>query len=253
MGQIIVYVDQGVDGAALKHTLKSLQQEIDPQRHAIRRMDAAAIKSEPWEKETTLLIIPGGRDVYYHSSLAPEGTLKIRNFVSSGGHYLGLCAGAYFASDFIEFEKGGYLEVLGKRNLEFYPGKAIGPAYGLNKYSYENEKGAEAALISWKEGQCFAYYNGGCYFEGAHNYPDVEVLSTYDHLDGKPAAIVSCKFGKGRAFLSGVHIEYSSHFLSRGSPFLENIAPILHESEEKRRAVFRDLLERMSIQLKKNR
>lgn len=106
MQQIIVYVDRGVDGVALKHTVKSLQQEVDPAKHAIRRMDAKELKSSKWESETALLVIPGGRDIYYHEALDGEGTWKIRHFVEQGGAYLGICAGAYFGASAIEFERG---------------------------------------------------------------------------------------------------------------------------------------------------
>lgn len=249
MSQIIIYVDEGVGGVALKHTVKSLQQEVDLNHHTLVRMDAKALKKESWEKDTALLVVPGGRDVYYHSALHPEGTWKIRNFVANGGSYLGLCAGAYFACDFIEFEKGGHLEVCAKRNLEFFPGKAIGPAYGMNKYCYETEKGAEAALISFKDEECFTYFNGGCFFEGAEKFSHVDVWATYEHLVNKPAAIVYCPFEKGRAILSGVHIEYSSKFLIPNNPQIEKIYPTLKETEEKRRALFREMLKSLSVTL----
>ena len=46
-----------------------------------------------------------------------------QEFVENGGSYLGICAGAYFACDYIEFDKNGPLEVVGPRDLKFYPGK----------------------------------------------------------------------------------------------------------------------------------
>lgn len=249
MSKIIIYVDEGVGGVALKHVVKALSHEVDLTRHTLVRMDAKALIKESWEKETTLLVVPGGRDVYYQSALHPEGTWKIRNFVANGGSYLGLCAGAYFACNFIEFEKGGHLEVCGKRHLEFFPGKAIGPAYGLNKYCYETEKGAEAALISFKGEECFTYFNGGCFFEGVERFSHVDVWATYEHIAGKPAAIVYCPFEKGRAILSGVHIEYSSKSLSPGNAQIESIYPALQETEEKRRTLFREMLKALSVNL----
>jgi glutamine amidotransferase-like uncharacterized protein len=245
MGDIVVYADQGVDGGALKHVIKSLQMEVNVERHPIKRKDAKALLSEPWEKTTSLLVIPGGRDVYYQKALAGEGTTRIRQFVADGGSYLGLCAGAYFGCNAIEFEKGGQLEVCAKRELAFYPGLAKGPAYGPNKYSYENERGVEAAPILWEGKECFTYFNGGCFFEGAEKCDGVQVLSSYANLAGQPPAILSCPFGKGLAILTGVHLEYSIKYLNAQSPFIAKIFPLLEKSEAQRRIIFATLLDRL--------
>jgi glutamine amidotransferase-like uncharacterized protein len=250
MQQVVIYVDQGVDGVALKQTVKSLQMELDPEKYNIRRMEACKLKEEGWEDRTAAIIIPGGRDVYYHSALGQEGSEKIKKYVQQGGAYLGLCAGAYFASEEIEFEKGGRHEVCAKRTLCFYPGTARGPAYGLNKYSYEDSRGAEAALISWKHDTVFSYFNGGCLFEEPEKHSNVSILSRYMNLEGQPAAVVSCEHGKGRAILSGTHLEYSIDCLSDTDPYLGRIYSQLHSSEEKRREVFRDVLSRLGLFLK---
>lgn len=250
MQQIIVYVDQGVDGAGLKNTVKSLQAEVDLERHRIVRMDAKMLKSASWEADTCLIVIPGGRDVYYHEALDPEGTLKIRRFVEEGGSYLGICAGAYFAASAIEFEKGGSYEVCEERSLRFFPGIAEGSAYGKNKYRYDSLQGVEAASLTWKEQEPFyAYFHGGCRFLEAEKYENVEILGTYSDLENSPAAIVLCQVGKGKAALTGVHLEYSAPYLYRFNPYLEPIYPLLQQGEESRRASFRLLLESVNVNL----
>lgn len=65
----------------------------------------------------------GGYDLGFLSALGNEGIRLIREYVHSGGNYLGMCAGAYFACNYIEFDKDGPLEVVGNRDLRFYPGK----------------------------------------------------------------------------------------------------------------------------------
>lgn len=249
MGQIVIYVDQGVSGVSLRHTVKSLQKEVDLKKHPLKRMEASALKTTDWEKETSLLIVPGGRDVFYNQSLQGQGSEKISRFIREGGAYLGLCAGAYFAAHSIEFEKGGPFEVCAKRDLEFYPGLAKGSAYGSNKYCSDSEAGAEAALVSWKQSPGFVYFNGGCVFVDAHQYPNVEVLATYCDLKDDPAAIVSCTYGKGRALLSGVHVEWDSSLLNRESPHLKKLIPSLEKGNARRRELFRDMLTRLNINL----
>lgn len=253
MRDIVVYVDHGVSGESLRQVVKSFQKEIDPNFHTLKRKDARQIISEAWEKETALLVIPGGRDVFYHSALDGIGTHKIRKFIENGGSYLGLCAGAYFASGEIEFEKGGRLEVCAKRSMQLYPGLAVGPAYGPGKYSYEEgytDQGLEAAHISWEDEECFAYFNGGCYFDSPERYDNVQILSSYLNLEERLAAIIECKIGKGKALLSGVHIEFNPAYIKRGSRFTERVLPLLESAENKRRAIFRKVLKRLNVNLK---
>lgn len=250
MKTIVIYSDKGVDGGALKQLVRSLQQEVDPERCALKRMDARSLLEQPWEEKAILLVVPGGRDVFYHASLDGAGTDRIRNFVQNGGNYLGICAGAYFACGAIEFEKGGAMEVCASRSLKLFPGTAKGPAYGPNKYSYENAKGVEAAKISSEWGDCHTYFNGGCLFDANDHFPSIQTLSHYLDLPGKPAAALEIEWGKGRAILSGVHIEYSPRLLYREDPYLTKIIPLLEKSEPLRRTIFRSHLQKLGVPLR---
>lgn len=72
--------------------------------------------------ETALFVIGGGYDLGLINSLGAAGMGNIKRYVQSGGSYLGICSGAYFACDRIEFDKDGPLEVVGDRFLKFFPG-----------------------------------------------------------------------------------------------------------------------------------
>lgn len=156
----------------------------------------------------SLFIMPGGRDRPYHAALKGPANEKIRAFVENGGVYLGICAGAYYACRRIEFDLGFPLEVCEERELGFFPGKAIGPAYGNGTFEYKSEKGARLANIGTdgtERSPLKMYYNGGCTFEG--DYPHVRILARYLDLPHHPPAIIECSVGKGKAILSGVHLE----------------------------------------------
>ena len=75
-----------------------------------------------WQDNCAALVLGGGYDKGFVQSLGQDGADMIRSFVLQGGAYIGICAGAYFACDHIEFEKGSNLEVCGDRPLKFYPG-----------------------------------------------------------------------------------------------------------------------------------
>lgn len=245
--KVLIYADQGVDGGALKQLIRSLKQELDPGAYVLQRVDAQMLISKSWEESAALLIIPGGRDIYYHASLDGAGTDKVRRYVKNGGRYLGICAGAYFACQAIEFEKGGSLEVCAERSLRFFPGVARGPAYGPNKYSYEDARGVEAAPVTWEGENCPIYFNGGCLFDGHELHPHVHPISRYSDLAGLPAAMLDIPVGRGRAILSGVHIEYQPCYLNPADPYLKRLIPIFEEAEPKRRQVFRSLLSRLGL------
>ncbi len=241
MRTVIVYSGEGASNECVEQARNNI---IGIMRgSSVITIDAKTLINGGWQEKTSLFIMPGGRDLFYHRDLSPYGTRLVRDFVEGGGTYLGLCAGAYFASAYIEFELGGELEVCGKRDLAFFSGKAIGPAYGLGQFRYENEGGARAARILWKDcSRNLAYFNGGCFFELSENHQNVDVLARYDDLPGQPAAIIACKIGKGKAILSGVHLEFSPREFALNSAKSRQIYADLLKGDALRIEAFKKML-----------
>lgn len=198
----------------------SLRRLLSP-NYAIIPVSESVILKEPWAPTCALLVIPGGADLGYCRVLNGEGNRRIGEFVRRGGAYLGLCAGGYYGSSKCEFEIGNKpLEVIGSRELGFYPGTCRGGAF--KGFEYRSEKGARAAVLKVATGalknglpETFSsYYNGGGVFVdvGKVTGRKVEVLASYaedldvDGGDGK-AALVLCHIGDGKALLSGPHPE----------------------------------------------
>lgn len=151
------------------------------------------------------------------------GNRAIAQFVRRGGAYLGFCAGGYYASRQCEFGVGEpRLEVIGSRELGFFPGTCRGGAF--KGFAYHGENGARAAQVLVHK-RAFAtagvvpdefhcYHNGGGVFvdAGAMAANGVEVLASYGEdidVDGGQgsAAVVYCKVGEGAALLTGIHPE----------------------------------------------
>lgn len=162
-----------------------------------------------------MLILPGGRDIPYHRALRGLGNEKVRRFVEEGGTYLGICAGAYYGAEEVVFDQGFPLEVCQKRELRFFEGKAIGPIFGGGTFCYKSQKGARLVKIQGEKEPFYAYYNGGCRFEGDLSH--ARVLGVYLDLPGSFPAIIEVPIGKGRAILSGVHLEKGLIFSGHGS------------------------------------
>lgn len=235
--KVALYAGVGVSPFSLQQTRHALEEQLPTS--SLFFVDETYFYGKGWEKGTDLLVFPGGRDLLYQKKLQGHANERIRNYVAQGGRYLGICAGAYYASSAIEFEKGGELEVIGSRELSFFPGKAVGPALGAGFFRYESSQGARAAQVHCNEGQeHFLYYNGGCYFEDAHSQSLTQVIATYG--DTKKPAMILCH---GRALLSGVHFEYNAHALDSTDPHLQALLPYLKQGEAKRKALLRRCLD----------
>lgn len=211
MKTVLIYNDRGVSLESYHETLKMCQR-FNLNNHLVIKTVSAhfLIQEKNWEESANLLIIPGGRETPYYEDLHQKGYQRIKKFVALGGHYLGICAGAYFGASRIIFEQGHpEHEVITERSLGLYSGTAEGPAYGLGRFQYNSEAGACLATIerpgdSKKSIQ--TYFNGGCFFtEPSQND---RVIARYADLPEKPIAIITCIYGKGHVSLSGVHFEY---------------------------------------------
>ena len=204
---------------SVKHTLHSLRRLLP--HNAVTPVSASALISEPWAPTCALLVLPGGADLGFCAELNGAGNRRIADYVRRGGRYLGFCAGGYYGAARCEFEVGnGKMEVVGGRELGFFPGTCRGGAFG--GFEYGSEKGARAARVKVGEGvrgdvdadETVVYYNGGGVFVGAEAMREkgVEVLASYsDELDVDTgegsAAVVYCKVGDGAAVLTGPHPE----------------------------------------------
>ena len=194
--RIFVYSDKGTSATNVKYTVKWLQKytylEVTPILHSeLNLLDFCE-----------LLVIPGGRDLPYCELLGNQSD-KILGYMYNGGKYLGVCAGSYFASSFVEFELDTPYQVIGKRPLRFFNGTAKGTIYP--KFQYHSESGAHVVPLSGKLNTS-CYYNGGPMF-----IPNDDKYAPIMRYANGELAILKTKVGNGTAVLSGVHLEYDSH------------------------------------------
>ena len=160
----------------------------------------------------------------YCRTLNGEGNRRIIQYVNSGGAFLGLCAGGYYGSQRCEFEVGDRkMEVVGDRELAFFPGTCRGLAFP--GFVYHSEKGARAVELKINKSSfgklsdslsdsVRVYYNGGGVFVDVDKLKErgVEVLASYTEelkIDTGPtkAALVYRKVGDGHVVLTGPHPE----------------------------------------------
>lgn len=205
--KFLIYSDSGVGERSPFECSRTLTRLFP--KSVLETISAEQTKSLTWHSITTMFVMPGGRDLPYCEKLNGAGTESIKTFVSNGGRYLGICAGAYFACERVEFECGTKNEVIGNRELKFFSGSAIGSALTPGADSYEREVSAKLARVSTAgNGSIEVYFDGGCFFRG--DDPNAEVLSRYLDLPGAPPAAIVCRVGRGKALLSGIHSEFGA-------------------------------------------
>lgn len=244
--KVYIYNDDGVSPESLEHTLSTFKKIVEP-KYSISTLNADAVKEGEWMQDAALFVMPGGADLPYVEKLNGTGNQNIKLYVSSGGSYLGICAGAYYACAYVEFDKGGELEVLGDRELQFFQGKGIGPI--LAPYNYMDQSGARAAHITLQLDnlkQITSFYNGGGYFENAFSFSNTKVLGCYEN---SLPAMVHISYKSGNVILSGVHFEYDWSLLDPQDPYLKTIIPQMKASQDAQVTLIKDLLKALNLNI----
>ncbi|MDN3508224.1 MAG: BPL-N domain-containing protein [Simkaniaceae bacterium] len=199
MKKAFIYQDDGVSSSSFAGCCTLLE----PWAQVVA-VSAKEVINGGWRGDEGYFVMPGGRDRPYHEKLSGVGNEQVRGFVENGGIYVGICAGAYYGTAEIEFEKGREHEVCETRELAFFPGKSIGTLRG--EYDYDSDHGSEMIQVTFDDQERLLYYHGGGYFSGEGE--GVGILANYTEF--KKPAIIRCRVGKGAALLSGVHFEYCS-------------------------------------------
>ncbi|HUD02085.1 MAG TPA: BPL-N domain-containing protein [Rhabdochlamydiaceae bacterium] len=248
MTTALVYEDKGVCLQSANAVVGQLKSVLDP-AVSVFKVDSLYLKTEPWEDNTAVLVMGGGSCSAWDEELGAEAIEKIHRYVMRGGRYIGLCAGAYFASAECRFRL-----MTKKRPLAFFPGLAIGPLVPMDDYL--SLTAARAAEVCFKirgfPQMGSVYYQGGCFFDIEGDTAAVEIMSTYRSL-GKAAAVF-CRVGKGCAFLDGTHPEFKwQASLSAGSDYyFKELVEKLSLQETFRQNIWKEIGIKMGFPLRKN-
>ena len=249
-----VYTGPGAGSRSVLSAVESLRRALKPTL-LVDTLTTDQLLQGEWTNRCRMLVMPGGADVPYCKHLNGRGNILISHFVrKQGGTYLGLCAGAYYGCSRVEFELGSEIEVLGDRELAFYPGIASGSIY--SGFNYQSEKGAIAAPIKFKSRisvgpgssssstdnsvvweECKDYLNGGpgflevsldtinsngnggalrgSYLTKESSYIPENIEILATFTDhNDAAAAIACHVGLGRAVLCSTHPELAPDWLA---------------------------------------
>ena len=165
-----------------------------------------------------ILYWPGGDYVSYWGEMGIEGKEAVQEFVSDGGGYFGICAGAYYACDYMvwmdddAFPPPDYKVEGDELNLDLFEGVAWGPIFDL---ADRPDPGYAMVQVNINHNHPITrdlpdtmqiLYAGGPYFVPYENAEqEITILGKYD-LTGQNAIVVT-SYGKGRVFLLSPHAE----------------------------------------------
>lgn len=240
---ICIYGDEGVTHQSIAHVQKTFHALLGD-RYKFKILKAPEIIDTEWEKKCALFIIPGGIASPICKKLNGPGNQKIRDYVAWGGSYLGICAGAYYASRFTYFDQGGPLEICNEKELQLFKGSAIGPLFEFN---YNNYAGARVISLdtpfSAKPTPTFIY--GGCMFQDIKLNDGVYALAWAD--EQIHPIIIQANFGLGRTVLSGVHFEFDPDLLDERDSNINLLVPALKENNSQRLFLTQSILNRLGL------
>lgn len=202
MKKMMIYHDIGVSEKSFSWLIKNIPPIFSPQI-----VNACDIQNGILAT-ADIFLIGGGADLPYCERLNGRGNALIRHFVATGGVYVGICAGAYYGSSWVDFIGEGE-RICGARELAFFAGTARGCLPELTQnhlYAPEHEQ-SQAWLRLPEFPEELFYYHGGCTFE-----PVSRAENVLAHYPTGAPAVISGHFGAGNYLLSGVHFEARPHF-----------------------------------------
>lgn len=173
------------------------------------------------------IIFPGGSCSHWDQKISQVSLGAIRSAVKAGSHYVGICAGAYFACRHVRFTISPTQSIVRTReSLSFFQGTGIGPIFEGNVPG----RGVFPRLthLIWCDGsRTPVLVFGGGYFVPSKTDVEgktYEVLARYeDEAAERSLAIVRSKVGLGTAILAFPHVEWGYEELASVFPLVPSV------------------------------
>ncbi len=204
---------KGIEAASLCFTAAGL---------TVTPIKAREINDGSFAKKIRVLYMPGGWAAHYARDINDKGALAIEDFVEKGGGYIGICAGSFYAAKEIIWANQSW-----PYDIDLFPGKPSGPIKTIAPWPrYATAKTKmhvdHPITAGGPETRTTLYYGGPVLLPEKDSVRG-KAVSVLAHLEltGDPVMVAFSK-GKGRVFLSAVHIEYDLTSTADHSAWPEN-------------------------------
>lgn len=172
--------------------------------------------------EAKAICFPGGYAYDYKIRLNGKAINILRNYVASGGAYIGICAGAYFASSSVVWEGKEY-----KYPLSLFNGFATGSIHEIapwDEYSMTKiNVNLNNPIFENSDLNLNVLYYGGPFFESSET--EFDILATWDEYNDYPA-IINFNYYSGKVLLIGPHLEIGTNSLIDSTDFADELDDI---------------------------
>ncbi len=262
--RILVFAERGADPHALIQTLRDTFNgtvSVEPATADTLR-EPGALSPE----RTAAFFLPGASEANYDNKLGADNIARLRKYVEDGGSFMGICAGAYYGCEQIDWFGWDPARHKTKNpRIDFFNYLAAGPIREL--LTDKRNDPALAAPLSHAAAAHITFndsfgkiviapllYWGGPRLSPLPGHPQQgTIIAHFNTASDHPPAIIFRQYGKGRVILSAVHAEISGQTISAmgaagNSPQHErirDIAALLTVHERERRQIWNSLMKRL--------
>jgi len=192
---VLVYAGPETHSQSMNDVLSTLRSLFLPQ-YSIQTITSQAVKSQPWSPSCALLVFPRTRDV-----LPPQSSSRIKEYVESGGAFLGFGIGAKHSSlSRHTTPSGGLLFQVGHKSASI----VVSPTL------HEEKDPLRSVVIASPDGELIEGINdnpsGG--LVGFEEMKNTKLLAQYyGAVDGSSVAGLTCDCGRGKVALWAPNLE----------------------------------------------
>jgi glutamine amidotransferase-like uncharacterized protein len=212
-----LYVGKGVWDVGREH----LKLFLKSHAYSYRTLDAKAVQNGQLQRSRiSLLILPGGESSQYLPDLGARGAQQIKDFVARGGGYIGICAGAFYATSLREGGNATGPWGIGLLEGTAYDGTALHtPPFieGMMDFDFM----PHPTLTGLQPKFRLSLFGGPAlrFSEQEAAKKNLAVLARFPQIHDP--AMVLFQYGRGHVFLSAPHLEVEENLTHWGQEFYD--------------------------------